>query len=56
MARRKLTNYQQLSRDFILEQLFNVNTCINRHKTDSPEALYLMGERQILLEQLEAYE
>lgn len=56
MARTKLTNYQQISRDFLLEQLFNVNTCLNRHKADSPEALYLMGERQNLLKRLEELE
>ena len=56
MARTKLTNYQVLNRAFIVEQLANVNTCLNRHKPESPEALYLMGEREILLKQLEELE
>ena len=56
MARTKLTNYQLINRAFLIEQLTNVNTCLNRHRADSPEALYLMGERQILLKQLEELE
>lgn len=53
--RTKFTNAQmQYSYQNLEWQLHNVEAALHKHPTDSPEASYLAGERQLLIKRLEA--
>jgi hypothetical protein len=57
MARTKFTNvHMKYSYQNLEHQLHNVEAAIHKHAPGSPEAIHLIGERQRLIQRLEAME
>jgi hypothetical protein len=57
MARTKFTNvHMKYSYQNLEHQLYNVEAAIHKHAPGSAEAIHLIGERQRLIDRLEAME
>jgi hypothetical protein len=57
MARTRFTNvHMKYSYQNLEYQLCNVEAAIHKHAPGSPEAIHLIGERQRLIQRLEAME